>query len=144
MSNESKSMDDFFNRLSAERELQAQGLKEIRALEKTALEYQIDQWPEEWGDDLWIIIYGDFAQPKSVIEIESLGITVHPKKLENTAASGALCALKAVVKVGEKSVPALIDAAHRINVFLGSFTLISWGNSGSGWYSSLTRGSAGN
>jgi len=51
--------------------------------------------------------------------------------------------LEATVKVKEKSVPALIDAARRINLLLGAYTLHGWGNAGCGWWSWLTHDSSG-
>jgi hypothetical protein len=53
----------------------------------------------------------------------SLGITVHPEKQNNTIIRGAQTLLKAIVKVQEKSVPALIETRKRINLLLDAYTL---------------------
>lgn len=86
------------------------------------------------------MIYGDFEQPKVTIDIPGLGIVVHPEKLEGTVIRNAMTVLKATVMVREKSVSSLIDAARRINVFLGAYTLVEWGNSACGWWSWVTHG----
>lgn len=121
------------------RELQSDGYEWGRAHGKAWLEHRIREWPSAWGDDLHILLYGDFEPPKSDLHIQPLGITVHAKKLENTVIRSATCVLKATVKIGEKSVDALVDAARRINVLLGAWTLVTWGNSASGWWSWVTH-----
>jgi hypothetical protein len=54
---------------------------------------------------------------------------------------GARTVLKATVKIDEKSVSGVIDAVSRINILLGTYTLHSWGNGASGWWSWITHGS---
>jgi hypothetical protein len=100
-------------------------------------------WPDSWGDDLRILIYGDFEPPAAVLAIPSLGITVFPERQQNTVICGARCVLEATVKVGERTVPALVDAGRRVNVFLGAYTLVEWGNAGSGWWSFVTHDAGG-
>ena len=51
--------------------------------------------------------------------------------------------LKAKVTVSEKSISGLIEAARRINLFLGVHTLVGWGNAGCGWWSYETHGTGG-
>ena len=104
------------------------------------LEERVRQWPTAWGDDLHVLLYGDFKAPDSALSYPSLGITVHPEKKEKTVIRGAMTVLEATIKVGEKDVPALIDAAKRINLLLGTYTLHEWGNAGCGWWSWVTHG----
>jgi len=125
------------------RELQSDGYEWGRAHSKAWLEHRIREWPSAWGDDLHILLYGDFEPPKSDFHIQPLGITVHAEKLESTVIRSATCVLKATVKVGEKSVDALIDAARRMNVLLGAWILVTWGNSASGWWSWVTHDTGG-
>ena len=47
------------------------------------------------------------------------------------------------MKVDGKTVSSLIEAARRINIFLGSYTLVEWGNSSCGWWSWVTHGTGG-
>src|SRR6267142_599105 len=96
-----------------------------------------------WGDDLHVLIYGDFEAPSSDLTYPSLEITVRCEKKEKTIVRGAMTVLEATVKVKEKSVPALIDAMRRINLLLGVYTLHQWGNAGCGWWSWLTHASSG-
>lgn len=128
--------------LTRVRELTAEGFDHSQAWGTADLERRIDNWPQAWGDDLQILIYGDFQPPNSTITVPQLGITVHPEKQTGTVIQSALCVLKANVTISEKSIPALIDAARRINVLLGTYTLVSWGNAGCGWWSYITHGTA--
>lgn len=129
--------------LERARELRGGGFDWVQAWGKAWLEQRISQWPSTWGDDLQILVYGDFDPPKTDLHIEPLGITVHPEKLENTVIRSATCVLKATVKIEEKSVDALVDAARRINVLLGAYTLAEWGNSACGWWSWVTHETGG-
>lgn len=105
------------------------------------MEMRIAQWPAGWGDDLVVLIYGDFNEPPAELAFPDLGITIEPEKLINTVIRSAMCVLKARVKIAEKSVKALVDAAARINTLLGVLAVLDWGNSGSGWWSHVTHGS---
>jgi hypothetical protein len=126
--------------LARVRELTAEGYDHSQAWGTADLERRIASWPAQWGDDLQILIYGDFQPPDRTITVPQLGITVHPEKQTGSFIRTALCVLKANVTVSEKSISSLIDAARRINLFLGAHTLVSWGNSGCGWWSYVTHG----
>src|SRR5579883_394200 len=102
---------------------------------------RIAQWPAGWADDLVVLIYGDFNVPPTELAFPDLGITIEPEKLTNTVIRSAMCVLKARVKIPEKSVNALVDAAARINTLLGVLAVLNWGNAGSGWWSAVTHGS---
>jgi hypothetical protein len=125
------------------RDLAAEGLYWSQANGIAWLEQRISLWPEGWGDDLQILVFGDFSPPEGILEIPSLGIAVFPEKQENTVIRNAMCVLKATVKIREKTVSALIEAGRRINVFLGAYTLVEWGNAGCGWWSWVTHGTGG-
>jgi hypothetical protein len=136
--------DEFSERFfSRSKELTKDGFDLIHAHGIVWLEEQICQWPSGWGDDLHVLIYGDFKQPQMTIDIPHLGIVIHPENLTNTVIGNAMTVLKAVVKIKEKSVPELLDAARRINVLLGASTLVEWGNVGCGWWSYVTHGAGG-
>jgi hypothetical protein len=122
------------------RQLYREGFDWGRAWGKARLEYRISEWPSAWGDDLQVLIYGDFEPPKEDLHIPALRITVHPNKIENTAIRSATCVLKATVEIDEKSVRALVDAGCRINILLGAYTLVNWGNGAGGWWSYVTHG----
>jgi hypothetical protein len=96
-----------------------------------------------WGDDLLVLIYGDFNAPPAELDFPELGITIEPEKVTTSFIKSAMCVLKARVKIPEKSVKALGDAAARINTLLGVLAVLNWGNSGSGWWSHVTHGSMG-
>lgn len=123
--------------------LRSTGTEWGQAFGKAWLEERIGYWPQGWGDDLEILIYGDFEPPKTRIHTESLGITIHPDKLQKTPIKSAHCVVRASVKVEERSVAALVDAARRINVLLGAWTLVEWGNSACGWWSWVTHDTGG-
>ena len=100
-------------------ELRASGFPNLVALGTAELELRIASWPKEWGDDLYVLIYGDFDAPDHVLEYPALGITVEAGNRTNTIIKTALCVIKARVKVSDKSVSAVLDAAARLNTFLG-------------------------
>jgi hypothetical protein len=121
-------------------ELQATGFSRWVAFYTAELEARIARWPESWGDDLQVLIYGDFDAPDHDLDYPALGITVKAGKRTNTIIKTALCVMNARVKVREKSLPAVLDAAARLNTFLGIWTIIDWGNRGVGWWCHLTSG----
>ncbi len=129
--------------LECARELNREGFDWGHAWGKALLERRIADWPSAWGNDLQILLYGDFAPPAAELRFPELGITVYPEKLENTVIRSAMCVLKATVEISELSVPAVLDAVRRINVLLGAWTLVEWGNGGCGWWCHITAGSMG-
>ncbi|MFN0196613.1 MAG: hypothetical protein ACKVT0_07695 [Planctomycetaceae bacterium] len=126
-------------------ELVNQGFDWELASGKAWLEHRIKglKWPTHWGKDLRVLIYGDFDPPHKDLVIPELGITVHHEKQENTVIHSASCVLEASVQIRERSLPAILDAARRINILLGSWTLVVWGNSACGWWSYVTHEGAG-
>lgn len=124
-------------------ELHRSGMDSSLAHGVAWLEERIRQWPAAYGDDLRIIIFGDFSPPEFELNYPSLGITVYPKKVENSIVRGAMTVLEAAVTVSERSVDAVVDAARRINLLLGAYTLHEWGNAGCGWWSWVTHNSGG-
>lgn len=125
------------------RKLHSEGLDLSQAFGKVYLERRISEWPSGWGEDFEILIYGDFEPPKTDLNIHPLGITIYAEKLENTLIKSANCVLRAKVKVEEKSLAALVNAARRINILLGIWTLQDLGNNSFRWWSSLTHGGGG-
>jgi len=114
------------------------------AMEQAELELLISRWPKDWGDKFCVVIYGDFQAPDSDIEIPELGIVIKSEELKNSVAShSAMCALNAIVDIKEKSISAIVEAGQRLNLLLGMWSLISWGNSGCGWWSYMTGPSPG-
>jgi len=107
------------------------------------VEMAIKNWPSGWGDDLRILIYGDFEPPKQDLHFDNLGITVHSEKVEKTFIVAAGCVLEATVKIQVKSAPQLIEAARRINLLLGTWVLLELGNIPCGWWSYVTHGTRG-
>jgi hypothetical protein len=122
-------------------DLVAGGLREGHASGLAQLEMRIAQWPSAWGEDLVVLIYGDFNPPPTEVDFPDLGITIEPEKVTNSIIRSALCVLKARVTITQRSVTALIDASARINQLLGILAVLNWGNAGSGWWSHVTHGS---
>lgn len=119
------------------------GIREGHARGLAQLEMRIAEWPSGWGDDLMVLMYGDFSAPPAELAFPELGITIEPEKITTSIIKSALCVLKARVKIPEKSVKALVDAAARINTLLGVLAVLNWGNSGSSWWSYVTHASMG-
>jgi hypothetical protein len=68
-------------------ELKQQGFDHLQASGRAFLERRIQDWPRAWGDNLRILIYGEFNPPANDMEFPSLGITVYHEKVENSLAS---------------------------------------------------------
>lgn len=129
--------------LARARELQSEGLDYHQAWQYSDLEERIRNWPSSWGENLQVLIYGDFKPPDGDLFFEQLGITLHSEKQENTIIRSAYCVLEATVTIKEKSISAIIEAIERLNIFLGILTLVNWGNQGFGWWSYVTHGTSG-
>lgn len=130
--------------LARTRELIAEGSDHSRAHNTAWLEHRIKIWKEKWGNNFWVLIYGDFKPPTEEFRIEDLGITIHPEIIEKSVVSNsATCVLKASIEIEELSVPSILDAINRINLFLGSWVLVTWGNAPCRWWSWLTHDSGG-
>jgi hypothetical protein len=129
-------VDRFFRFLEERtRTLEASGHSHMDARSIAMLEERISRWSPEWGDDLLVILYGDFGPPEKPLLFSDLGITVEAEKVHTSLVKSAMCVLKARVTVKEKSVSGVVDAARRIDTLLGIWAVIGWGNSGSGWWS---------
>ena len=129
------SRKDFHER---SRELVASGVNTLRAHGIAWLEHRLSEWPEPWGNDLEILIYGDFEPLPSPWHVPLLGIVVQPEHIVTPIVRG-WTVHKARVKVEGRTTQALIDAAYRINVLLGSFALTTWGATSIGWWSLVTH-----
>lgn len=135
--------DDQMKRINERaNELKDDSLDWGHAHSRAWLEHLIsDAWPTEWGDDLHVLIYGDFKAPEVKICDKRLGITVYPEKLEKTVIRDALCVLKVTVSLNDRSMESVMNAIRRLNLFLGAWTLASWGNNQVGWWCYFTHGS---
>lgn len=122
-----------------EQELQAAGMTEGIARGIASIERRIAQWPKDWKNELRIIIYGDFRPPDTDLHFQDLGIVVETGAVKDSPVRSAMCVLRARITISEKSVAGLVDAAARINTFMGVLAAVDWGNSGSGWWCHLTH-----
>jgi hypothetical protein len=125
------------------RELQQQGSEYYQAFGLADLETRISCWPPAWGDDLWILLYGDFTPPPDDVAFPDLGIRVGAKKREDSVIKGALTVLDAHVTVQDKSLDSVLDAVRRINVLIGAWTLVDWAHGHRGWWCYITHGTPG-
>lgn len=143
MSEEGNKSENFDLLIKRANELKNEGFDWSYAWSVADIEHKIKEWPAKWGDDLVALLYGDFEVPKTILEFPSLGIKIFNEKLEKTVIRNAISVVKAHIEIPEKSVSALIDASKRLNLLLGSFSLVEWGNSGCGWWSWVTHDSGG-
>ena len=84
-------------------ELRLAGMPEGHAHGTAMLEHRISLWPSESGNELRIIIYGDFRSPETDLYFADLGIVVEAGTSNESIVRSAMCVLKARVKVSEKS-----------------------------------------
>jgi len=122
-------------------ELKTAGLPEGQARNTAMLEERISRWPQEWGNELVVVLYGDFRPPAKPLHFADLGITIEAEKISVSIIISAMCVLKARITVKEKNVAGLTDAAERLNTLLGICSVVDWGNCGSGWWCHVTHGS---
>ena len=117
-----------------------EGYDFLHALSLAVFEARIDQWPTGWGDDLVALIFGDFECPDDDLVFDQLGITIERERVEGTIIRSAQTVLKARVAVNEKSVPAVKDAARRLNTLTGA---LSYTNQGApiAWWCGIIEGS---
>ncbi|MFZ0255600.1 MAG: hypothetical protein WAN46_08140 [Gammaproteobacteria bacterium] len=117
--------------------LQATGLSYEVAFGRAQIEERIAEWPAEWEKNLHVLIYGDFEAPNHDFTYSSLGITIQAGNLQGdlnrAAIKTALCVVRAIVTVQEKSWSGVSNAIERLNTFLGIWTIIDWGNRAIGW-----------
>lgn len=128
-----------FSYIHREQELMKQGLSFLSASAQAYMEQGIAHWPEEWGDDLEFLIYGDFQPPSRELALKSLGIIVYPEPQDEWLFKTARTVLRAKVKVAEKTITGVIGAVKRINILLGAHHLVEWGNEAIGWWSQITH-----
>jgi hypothetical protein len=130
-------------RFARVRELQAQGLDFIQASGLADLENRLEHWPPAWGNNLLVLIYGDFQPPKEDVAFPDLGIRMGAQKREGTIISDALIVLDAYVSVEDRSITSVLDAVRRINVFMGAWALTDWAHGYRGWWCYLMHGGIG-
>src|SRR5262249_927453 len=111
-------------------ELQGEGMSRSVAMGTAEMESRIAQWPADGGDDLCDLIYGTLDPPPPDLHYPSVGITIEAKERTGTIIRSAMCVLTARVKVREKTLAEVFDAAARLNTLLGVWTAIDWGNRG--------------
>ena len=112
--------------------------KEVDELEQRIKDY----WPESWGDNLHVWIYGDFDPPSKDIFLPALEITINHEAKDKTKrmiARSAQCEIEASIKIKNKSVDDIIHAVNRLNLFLGTWTLIEGGNGACSWWSPIAQ-----
>ncbi len=124
-------------------ELMTTGMPEGRAEGIAMLEHRITAWPPEWGNELIVLLYGDFVPPAKPLHFAELGIVVEAEKITHSIVKNVMCVLRARVKVKERSIAGVVDAVDRINTLLGIAAVVAWGNCGSGWWSLVTHGTLG-
>jgi hypothetical protein len=125
--------------LDRAKELEAAGMTRGVAVNTALLEERIAGWPLEWGNELQILIYGDFQPPPSTLHFPELKITIEPSVVKTSPIRTATCVVKGRVAVSEKSIKGIVDASNRIDTLLGLVAAIDWGNSGIGWWCHLTH-----
>ena len=125
------------------RELRGQGVDIMQAVGLADLENRLQRWPPAWGDDLHILVYGDFEPPPEDVSFPDLGIRLGAKKREGSVISDALTVLDAYVSVTDKSIVSVLDAVRRINVFIGAWALTDWAHGHRGWWCYMTHGTGG-
>jgi len=100
-------------------ELKLVGMAEGRARSTAMLEHRIKSWPPDWGDELRIVIYGDFQAPEQELRFPELGILIEPGAVKNSIVRTAISVAKARVQVSTKSIAGIVNACGRIDTCSG-------------------------
>lgn len=138
MDDEKSSGENLVKTLSLRaKDLEKEGFEPCYAWDKAYLQYKIEHWPDDWGEQLHVLIYGDFQPPRSDLNFQELSIFISKEPQKKTPIEVAQCVLKARVKVFERTLRGLTNAILRINILLGGLELVSWGNGGCGWWCSI-------
>jgi hypothetical protein len=122
--------------------LMARGMGDGRARGVAMLEARIARWPAEWGDELAVLLHGGFAPCAEPLEFVSLGIRIEAGEVKGSVLKLAPRVLQAHVRVAERTVAGVIDAANRINALLDACAASGWGGASCGWWCHLTHGGA--
>jgi len=110
-------------------EVLAEGRDVSYAAGMAHLEYLLAiPWPTDWGDDYQVLLYGDFDPPAKDLEFPSLGIRVLADPIEGSVIATAKTVLAARISIKERSVAEIANATRRVNILIGTWTLLTWGN----------------
>lgn len=125
------------------KEYEKGGFEPSFAWDKAYLQHKLEQWPDDWGEELHVLIYGDFKPPISDLRFQELDVFIGKETQQNTPIEVAECVLKGRVKVLERTSRGLTDAIVRMNILLGGLELVSWGNGGCGWWCNILHEAVG-
>ena len=121
-------------------ELLAKGVPPERARGIALLEERIARWPAEWGDNIMVLLHGDFGAPAETMLFETLGIEVEAGEVRDSILKAARTVVQARVGVKARTVAGLIDAANRISILLSVYSASVAGAASAGWWCHLTHG----
>ena len=65
-------------------ELLAKGVPPERARGIALLEERMARWPAEWGDNIMVLLHGDFSAPAETMLFETLGIEVEAGEVRDS------------------------------------------------------------
>lgn len=106
--------------------LTVQGVSYPEAFERARLEQSIRSWPKAWGDYLEVWLYGAI-EITSDIDIPELGLHVSSVKKTDKFVFSAPWAYRCRLEVKSKDLPGVLDAIDRLETFLNSWHIVSWG-----------------
>jgi hypothetical protein len=107
-------------------ELESEGVPHAEAFERARLEQCIHSWPDAWGDYLEVMLYGGI-KVSSDIEVRELGLSISSERKTGNFVFGASSAYTCKLKVNSRDLPGVLDAIQRLETFLNSWHVISWG-----------------
>jgi hypothetical protein len=96
------------------------------AFERAKLQGAIDRWPEQWGDDLEVWLYGGITVDAD-IERPELGLRVSAERRTGQFVFNAPWAYPCRLKVKSRDLTGVLDAITRLETFLSAWHVTSWG-----------------
>lgn len=108
------------------REFECKGILHPEAFERARLEQNIQSWPEAWGDYLQVLLYGGI-EITSDVEVQELGLHISSERKTGKFVFHAPWAYQCRLEVKSKDLLGVLDAIQRLETFLNSWHVVSWG-----------------
>jgi len=112
--------------LSRLRDLKSKGIPHPEAFERARLEDRIRAWPEAWGNQLRVMLYGGI-EITSDVEIRELGLSISSEKKTGSFVFNAPWAYQCKLDVKSMDLPGVLDAIQQLEIFLNSWHIVSGG-----------------
>lgn len=116
-------VDDFMERVNR---LHSEGAPFHEAIAVVRLEQRLAAWPEDWGDSLELLVYGELQIPED-IDLPELGIHVAAEPYTEPWIGKAPFTYQARVSVPSRDLAGALSGIHRLETLLSLINIGEWG-----------------